>query len=49
MSAAPELTVLLLTMNEEDVIRNANEATTSAWRRMHQQFPDIPVPEAVKL
>ena len=39
----------VLTMNEEDVIRNATEATTSAWRRMHEQFPDIPVPETVKL
>ena len=41
----------VLTMNEDDVIRNANEATTNAWMRLREQFPDIPsidafIPEA---
>ncbi|MBI4200386.1 MAG: amidohydrolase [Chloroflexi bacterium] len=34
----------VLTMSEEDVLRHAQEATLSAWRRLHQQYPDIPLP-----
>ena len=35
----------VLTMNEEDVLRNAQEAASTAWRRLHEMFPDIAVPE----
>ncbi len=36
----------VLTMNEDDVVRNAAEATTSAWMRLREQFPDIPSVDA---
>lgn len=36
----------VLTMNEEDVVRNAREATVSSWRRLHEQYPDIPMPDS---
>lgn len=32
----------VLTMNEDDVLRNAREATRNAWARLSEQFPDIP-------
>ena len=32
----------VLTMDEDAVMRNAQEATVGAWQRMHEQFPDIP-------
>ena len=35
----------VLTMNEEDVLRHAQEAAISAWERLHQMYPDIPMPE----
>jgi 5-methylthioadenosine/S-adenosylhomocysteine deaminase len=34
----------VLTMNEEDTIRNAQEAAESAWRRLQESSPDIPMP-----
>ena len=37
----------VLTMNEADVIRNAQEAAVAAWHRFHEAYPDIPVPAAV--
>ena len=33
----------VLTMNEEDVFTNAQAATISARRRLHERFPDIRV------
>ena len=35
---------VVLTMNEEDVVRNAREATASSWLRLHEQYPDVPMP-----
>jgi 5-methylthioadenosine/S-adenosylhomocysteine deaminase len=35
----------VLTMNEEDTIRNAQEAAESAWRRLQETNPDIPMPK----
>ena len=32
----------VLTYNEEDVLRNAKEATRNAWARLSEQYPDIP-------
>ena len=32
----------VLTMNEEEVLRNVREATHIAWTRLSEQFPDIP-------
>ena len=37
----------VLTMNEEDVLRNAQDAALAGWRRFHERYPDIPVPDAV--
>ncbi|RPJ37471.1 MAG: hypothetical protein EHM27_13105 [Deltaproteobacteria bacterium] len=34
----------VLTMNEADTIRNAQEAAESAWRRLQESSPDIPMP-----
>ena len=34
------------TMNEEDVLNNAQEAAASTWTRLHQLFPDIQKPDA---
>ncbi|MFN8558129.1 MAG: amidohydrolase family protein [Dehalococcoidia bacterium] len=34
----------VLTMNEDDVIRNAQEAAAAAWKRFHAANPDLPVP-----
>ncbi|MCX5914453.1 MAG: hypothetical protein NTV04_21280, partial [Deltaproteobacteria bacterium] len=34
----------VLTMNEEDTIKNAQEAAESAWRRLQESSPDIPMP-----
>ena len=34
----------VLTMNEADVLRNAQEATVSAWKRLHETYPEIPAP-----
>ncbi len=38
---------VVLTMNEEDVVRNAQEATVSSWRRLHEQYPDVPMPPSL--
>ena len=38
----------VLTMNEDDTLRNAQEATANAWARMHEMYPDIRVPEISK-
>ncbi|MFN8555915.1 MAG: hypothetical protein U0531_00680 [Dehalococcoidia bacterium] len=37
----------VLTMNEADVVRHAQEAATGAWRRLQETYPDIPVPDFV--
>ena len=37
----------VLTMNETDVLRQAQEATISSWTRLHEIYPDIPVPEPI--
>jgi 5-methylthioadenosine/S-adenosylhomocysteine deaminase len=34
----------VLTMNEADTLRNAQEAAESAWRRLQERSPDIPMP-----
>jgi 5-methylthioadenosine/S-adenosylhomocysteine deaminase len=34
----------VLTMNEDDTIKNAQEAAENAWRRLHESSPDIPLP-----
>jgi 5-methylthioadenosine/S-adenosylhomocysteine deaminase len=38
----------VLTMNEDETIRNAQEAAEGAWRRLRQQSPDIPMPPGIK-
>jgi 5-methylthioadenosine/S-adenosylhomocysteine deaminase len=35
----------LTTMNEQDVLRNAQEATISSWKRLSEMYPDIPALE----
>ena len=35
----------LMTMNEQDVLRNAQEATISAWKRLSELYPDVPAME----
>lgn len=37
----------VLTMNEEDVLQQAQEATISSWKRLLETYPDIPVPESI--
>ena len=32
----------VLTLDEDAVMRNAQEAPVGAWQRMHEQFPDSP-------
>jgi 5-methylthioadenosine/S-adenosylhomocysteine deaminase len=38
----------VLTMNEADTLRNAQEAAESAWRRLQESSPDIPMPANFK-
>ena len=38
----------VLTMNEADVIAEAQEATVAAWRRLHEQSPDIEMPLSMR-
>jgi 5-methylthioadenosine/S-adenosylhomocysteine deaminase len=38
----------VLTMNEDDVIGEAQEATAAAWRRLHEQSPDIEIPPSLR-
>ena len=38
----------ILCFNEREVVRNAQEATTAAWRRLHGKNPDLPLPEALR-
>jgi 5-methylthioadenosine/S-adenosylhomocysteine deaminase len=35
----------LTTMNEQDVLRNAQEATINAWKRLSEIYPDVPAME----
>ena len=35
---------VIASVNEEETIRNAREATRSAWRRFGKQYPQIPLP-----
>ena len=37
----------VLTMNEADVIRHAQEAALSGWRRFHATYPEVPVPDSI--
>ena len=34
----------VLSLNETDVIQNAQAAAESAWRRLRDQYPDVPMP-----
>jgi 5-methylthioadenosine/S-adenosylhomocysteine deaminase len=38
----------VLTMNEFDVIGEAQEATVAAWHRLHEQSPDIEMPPSLR-
>ena len=38
----------VLTMDEDEVIKSAQEATESAWRRLQESSPDIPMPPGLK-
>jgi 5-methylthioadenosine/S-adenosylhomocysteine deaminase len=38
----------VLTMNEEDTIKSAQEAAESAWRRLQEVSPDIPMPSVFR-
>jgi 5-methylthioadenosine/S-adenosylhomocysteine deaminase len=38
----------ILCVDEKAALRNAQEATVSAWRRLKEQSPDIPMPEALR-
>jgi 5-methylthioadenosine/S-adenosylhomocysteine deaminase len=38
----------VLTMNEADTLRNAQEAAEGAWRRLQESSPDIPMPANFK-
>ena len=37
----------ILCVDEKQALRNAQEATSSAWHRLKEQNPDIPMPEAL--
>ncbi len=37
----------ILCVDEKQALRNAQEATAGAWRRLKEQNPDIPMPEAL--
>jgi 5-methylthioadenosine/S-adenosylhomocysteine deaminase len=34
----------ILCLDEPDVLRNAQQATAGAWRRLHEKNPDLPLP-----
>jgi 5-methylthioadenosine/S-adenosylhomocysteine deaminase len=35
----------VLTMDEDEVVANARQATVRSWSRLKEQFPDIAVPD----
>ena len=35
----------VLTINEDEVVENARQATVRSWRRLKEQFPDIALPD----
>jgi 5-methylthioadenosine/S-adenosylhomocysteine deaminase len=37
----------ILTMNESEVIQNAQAATDGAWRRLRDKYPDLPIPSGM--
>ena len=37
----------ILCLDEQDVLRNAQEATAGAWRRLHEKNPDLPLPASL--
>jgi 5-methylthioadenosine/S-adenosylhomocysteine deaminase len=37
----------ILCLDERDVLRNAQEATAGAWRRLHEKNPDLPLPASL--
>jgi 5-methylthioadenosine/S-adenosylhomocysteine deaminase len=37
----------ILCLGEQDVLRNAQEATAGAWRRLHEKNPDLPLPASL--
>lgn len=38
----------VLCLNEGEVVSNAQAATGAAWRRLHENNPDLPLPEALR-
>jgi hypothetical protein len=38
----------VLCLDEKEVVRNAQAATASAWRRLHQQNSDLPLPVGLR-
>jgi 5-methylthioadenosine/S-adenosylhomocysteine deaminase len=38
----------ILCLDEQDVLRNAQEATAGAWRRLHEKNPDLPLPASLQ-
>lgn len=38
----------ILCLDEREVLRNAQAATTSAWRRLHEKHPDLVLPDALR-
>lgn len=38
----------ILCVNETESLRNAQAATASAWRRLQEQNPDLPLPQALR-
>jgi len=37
----------ILCLDEQDVLRNAQEAAAGAWRRLHEKNPDLPLPASL--
>jgi 5-methylthioadenosine/S-adenosylhomocysteine deaminase len=37
----------VLCMNEREVVEAAQAAVEGAWRRLHEQAPDVPMPESL--
>ncbi|MBM3517116.1 MAG: amidohydrolase family protein [Alphaproteobacteria bacterium] len=38
----------ILCLDEPEVLRNAQEATAGAWRRLHEKNPDLPLPATLR-
>ena len=38
----------VICLDEQEVVTNAQNAIQGAWRRLHRQSPDVPLPESLR-